>query len=504
MASVTTRQQLRASALISYVAIVLSMASGVLYTPWMIAKIGQSDYGLYTLADSLIAFIAIDFGLGTAVSKFLSAHRAASDVERERQFLGIAFRLFSIVALVLTVVLVALYFRIDSIYAQLNQTEIERLKVIYVITGLYVVAAFPFKPLEGMLVAYEEFVFMRSLDLATKALTVGMIVGALFFGKGLYAVVGLTALVRMIRVLVELVYVRRRLGLHVDLRTRDRNITTSIFQLSAWTTTTSVASRFTFLVAPTILGALSGSNEIAVFGVASTIEGYAYSVAYAFQGLFLPRVARILHKDQSDMASVEDLMIRVGRFQILVLGLVVVGFILLGDEFFRLWIGAGFDGAYAVALLLIVPGIIYYTQEIAQTTLLAMGKVHFQAYARILMAVVSVALSVALASKYGALGAGIGICAGSLAGNAGLMNVVYSRLLGLNMWRFYRECHGRWLPVGLLTLGLGIGFGQMLPAYSWALFGMQGIAIVLVYVLGAWFFYLRADEKQMILGRFRF
>ena len=47
--------QLKAGAVLNYVAIALNMIIGLLYTPYMLRMLGQSEYGLYSLAASIIA-----------------------------------------------------------------------------------------------------------------------------------------------------------------------------------------------------------------------------------------------------------------------------------------------------------------------------------------------------------------------------------------------------------------------------------------------------------------
>lgn len=50
-----TSKQIKYGAILSYVSIVLNVVAGLIYTPWMVKIIGKSDYGLYTLAYSLIS-----------------------------------------------------------------------------------------------------------------------------------------------------------------------------------------------------------------------------------------------------------------------------------------------------------------------------------------------------------------------------------------------------------------------------------------------------------------
>jgi O-antigen/teichoic acid export membrane protein len=83
--------QLKLGALLSYVAIFVNLVSGLVFTPWMIAKLGQSDYAIYTLAYSLINLFIVDFGLGSAVSRYLSKYKAEGDSQKINNFLGIIY-----------------------------------------------------------------------------------------------------------------------------------------------------------------------------------------------------------------------------------------------------------------------------------------------------------------------------------------------------------------------------------------------------------------------------
>ena len=54
-------KQIKIGAILSYFSIILNVGAGLLYTPWMVKMIGQSQYGLYTLANSLISLFLVDF-----------------------------------------------------------------------------------------------------------------------------------------------------------------------------------------------------------------------------------------------------------------------------------------------------------------------------------------------------------------------------------------------------------------------------------------------------------
>ena len=153
-------KQIKLGALMSYFTIAFNMISGLIYTPWMITQIGQSNYGLYTLATSLITLFVMDFGMSAAVSRFVSKYRAEGNQQAVNDFLGIIYKLYFLIAGIILCALIGVSFFIESIYDNLSASELETFKVLYVIVGIFSVVSFPFTNLNGILNAYEKFTEM--------------------------------------------------------------------------------------------------------------------------------------------------------------------------------------------------------------------------------------------------------------------------------------------------------------------------------------------------------
>ena len=50
------KDEIKLGAILSYVIIALNMIIGVAYTPILTSKLGQSEYGLYSLVASVISY----------------------------------------------------------------------------------------------------------------------------------------------------------------------------------------------------------------------------------------------------------------------------------------------------------------------------------------------------------------------------------------------------------------------------------------------------------------
>lgn len=500
---INSNRQIKTGAVMSYVTIGFNIIAGLIYTPWMVRQIGQSDYGLYTLAVSLISFFAMDFGLGSAVSRFLSKYKATNDIQGERRFLGITFKLFTLIAIIIFLALVIVYFFIENIYIELTPLEIEKLKILYVITGFFTVVSFPFKPFDGILIANERFAFIKFVDLLQKITIIFLLVSALLLGFGLYAIVIVNALVGIIAIIIKYMYITKNTDTDMELDYQDKGLYSEIFKFSLWTTVILVAQRFILNITPTILGAFSGSSEIAVFSVGMTIEGYTFTLAHAFGGMFLPKVTKMIANNDDKILEVENLLIKVGRIQFLIIGLIIAGIVSMGYEFMLLWMGPSFKNSYLVALFLIAPGIITLTQEIANTALIAKNEIRYRAISSLMVATISIILSIILSQKYGALGSAFSIFIANVIGLVIFMNYVYYKILKINVFRFFKECHFKMIFPFLTTIIIGLCIQYFVPVHALFLFMIKAGVLALIYILLMWIFALNKFEKQLFIDLFK-
>lgn len=493
--------QIKLAAILSYSTILFNILAGLIYTPWMVGKIGQSNYGIYTLTISLISMFILDFGLSSAVSRFISKYRVENNEQSINDFLGVTYKLYIYIDILIVIVLTIVFFMIERIYINLTIDEIHKLKIIYLISGLFSIISFPFMPLNGIIVANEKFIFLKSLDLLQKVLTVLLMCVSLLLGAGLYMLVIVNVGVGIVLIIVKLVYINKNIKHRVNFKCKNRNILKQIFSFSIWATTIGIFQRFILNITPSILGVFSGSSQIAIFSIGMTIEGYAYTLSTALSGLFLPKVTNLVYGVSNDSGKkLESLMIQVGRVQLFIIGAIFSIFITLGKDFVILWMGKGFENAYIVAILLIAPLVVIVTQEIANTMLVAMNKIKYDAYCILVTSIISFILSIILTPKMGAIGAAIAIFIGNIIGRIILKNIFFYKYLEISIRRFYMECQIKMsLPI-LVTIFTGIIISYFIPQINMFIFSIKTLFLVLIYTLSMWFIVLNKSEKDLVLN----
>jgi O-antigen/teichoic acid export membrane protein len=76
----------------------------------MIHSIGRENFGLYTLAMSVITLFVFDFGLSSAVTRFISKYLANGENDKANNFLGIVYKLYLSIDIILIIALQSFVF----------------------------------------------------------------------------------------------------------------------------------------------------------------------------------------------------------------------------------------------------------------------------------------------------------------------------------------------------------------------------------------------------------
>lgn len=480
-------------AVMSYVSIIVNMVAGLLYTPWMIHSIGKENFGLYILAMSVIQLFLFDFGLSVSINRFLSKYLAEGRQDKANNCLGLVYRLYLILDLVLLIALTTVFIFIPDIYKELSPIELGKFKVVFVIAAIFAVFSFPFIPVNGVLSAHEKFFQMKLCEVIHKFIVVVCMTTCLLSGMGLYALVGVNAFAGVTMILIKLCFIQKYTEQKIHFGYWDKIQFKQIVGFSGWVSIMSLCQRSIFHLGPTIIGAFSGSAAIAIFGIANTLESYVFSFSSAISGLFLPSVSRLVAKGD----DVLPLMIRIGRLQLILVSLIVLGFCCVGYPFIQLWLGEDFSEAYLCTVLIIIPSLLQLPQEIGDQTLYAKNKVKQRAYAFMSMAVANIVIGIPLTHYYGAKGLCISISIAYLIRTI-VLDILYKRILHIDISKFFYDTFIKFLPSFTIVVILGILIGFFFPANGWLGFLSKCALFVIMYSTVVYRLALNTDEKNLI------
>lgn len=482
---------LKKGALLSYAGVAFNALSGLLYTPWMISCIGSEDYGLYTLAMSAVNLFLLDFGLGDAVSRFLSAYYAKGDEQRANAFLGVVLKLYTAIAAVVFALLALVYLNIDVIYANLGDNQIGIFKGLFVIVACYSVISLPLVSFNGILTANEKFVALNGINLAQKVAAVVLIVIALLFNKGVFAIVLVNAGTGLACSLLKYLVISRNTGAKYSVSTDVRISYREVLGFSFWSMVVQICQRFIFTIMPSVLAIVSNSWEITLFGLASSLESYVYTVASALNGLFMPKVSRILNA--KDVNELHCLNLRIGRIQLAIIGGIVGGFLAIGSRFVACWVGPEYGMLVICTLFVIIPSVFDLPLLVENTAIVAAGYVKQRGMIYITMAIMNVVLGFLLASRFGAAGACAAICLSYFVRTAEQC-ILYKKYLGFRLCIFLKSAYPFWLVAVGIAIAVTAIASSGIPIEGWIGLLLCATVFLVVYVVALFSVFFNDSE----------
>ena len=193
--------ELKVGSIITYINLIISTIIPLLYTPIMLRILGQEEYGLYSLSNSVISYLTLlNFGFGTAIIRFISKFRIEGDHDKIEGVTGLILSIYGIIAIIVCIVGFLLTKGTGLFFGTgLTVNEIQRLKVLMVIMTVSTAISFPVSVLSSVSVAYEKYIFRKMVDMITTIATPILNLIVLFLG---YASIGLA----MIGLGIQLIY----------------------------------------------------------------------------------------------------------------------------------------------------------------------------------------------------------------------------------------------------------------------------------------------------------
>lgn len=493
--------QLKAGALLSYVQAGCSVVITLAYTPLMLRLLGQSEYGVYTLASSLTAYLGLlHFGLSGSYIRFYTRYRAAGDQRGANQLNALFLTVYAGIALLALLCGLWIAGNAELFFgSKYSGEELALTRTLMVLLTCNLSCTFLTTVFTAFAGANEQFVFQRLLNLGKTLASPLLSIPVLLMGFGSVGMVLVTVLISLAADAVNVCFCLGKLKMRFTLRGADFRVMGEVASFSVFIALNSLIDQINWQVDKVILSAVRGSAATAVYGVAAQLNTMYAGASTAISGVFTPRIHRIAQEPDRTrrLAQYNDLFIRTGRIQFLLLSLVCSGLVIFGQPFIRLWAGAGYDDAYYIALLLILPATIPLVQNVGIEIQRAENKHRFRSLVYTAMALGNAALSIPMGIRWGGIGCAVGTALSLLLANGLIINWYYQKKIGLDIRRFAAGQSG----IALVMLAMGAA-GWLLTrpldmSRPWVLLAAIA-AYSLLYFAVCWRFVMNEHEKRLL------
>lgn len=490
--------QLRAGVVMTYVNIGLGSLIPFAYTPIMLRLLGQSEYGLYSLANSVVGYLSLlSFGLGSTIVRYVAKYRAEGDKEQEEKVIGLFIAMYSVLALLVLIGGWIISCNVEPIFHRgLTETEIGKIAILVRIMAFNTAISFPISVFGSIIMAHERYIYRQAVNILSTVAAPFCNLIALYLGFGSIGLSIVTTIIQFMMLPLNAVYCFRVLKIRPRFHGLPIQLIRELIQFSAFIFLGSVVDMLFWATDKVILGMLTSTAVVAVYNIGTSFNTMMTNISTAFSGVLTPKVTVMITKE-ADPEQLTELFIRVGRLQYLIIALALSGFIVFGREFIFLWAGLDYGEAYYIALVTLIPLSVPLIQNTGVSIVVAQNKHQFRSTVYLVIAVFNVISTYLIVPHWGGLGAAI--CSGIsyVMGQIIIMNVYYYKVTKLDIPLFWKNI-GRLsvIPVIMIIFGMWIFSKWELISWGRLILGILGYTIL--YSVGMYFFAMNDYEKDVV------
>ena len=445
--------QLKAGAALNYVVILLNIAVGLLYTPYMLRMMGQSEYGLYSLVASVIGYLTVlDLGLGNAVVRYTAKYRAEGKTKEQYEMFGMIFVLYTIISLVALIGGIGLYLNVDAMFGStMTDVELSKARIMMLILVFNLAFTFPMSIFGSIMTAYERFIFPKAINLIRTLLNTAIMIALLEMGYKAIAMVVLQTVFNVATLIINFLYCKYKLKIKIMFARFQWGFLREVAIYSFWIFLNVIMDKIYWSTGQFILGIVAGTVAISVFAVAIQFQAMYMQFSTAISGVFLPKVTGMVTLRNSNK-EISDLFIKTGRIQNIIMAMILFGFLTFGRPFVNLWAGPEYSDAYIITCLFFISVYIPLIQNLGITILQARNQMKFRSLLYIVTASVALVLQYFFAKLWGGIGCAFAIAGALFVGQGIIMNVYYRIKQGLDIRRFWVEITKMNLAPAILSI----------------------------------------------------
>lgn len=496
--------QKRAGVILSYISEAVKILTSLLYTPIMLRLLGQSEYGLYQLVNSVVSYLGLlSFGFTAAYVRYFSLAKAKGSEKEVERLNGMFMTIFLIIALIAAIFGGIMIRNIQGIFSTgLTEQEYGTARILMAFMVFNLCISFPNSVFNCIISAHERFFFQRMLTVVQNLLNPFLTLPLLLMGFGSIGMVAVSTVISVAKIGLDAWYAFKKLRVRFAFDHFDFIIFRDLGKFTFFIFLNQIIDQVNWSVDKYLLGRMLGTAAVAVYGLGAQINTMYVQLSTAISSVFAPQINRIV-AERNDNHELSELFIKVGRIQFMLLSLILSGYIFMGRPFMELWGGSkAYGESYYVALLLMIPVTVPLIQNLGIEIQRAKNMHQTRSIVYFCIAIANIFLSIPLIRLYGSSGAALGTALSLLTGNILFMNWYYDRKIGLEIPAFWKSILSVF-PAFVLPVLCGLVIRHFIRINSWFSLFVSAVIYGSVFCASVWLRGMNPEEKKMVAGMYR-
>jgi O-antigen/teichoic acid export membrane protein len=393
------------------VRMLLSMMVSLLLPRFLVHRMTPAEYSAWFLILQLSAYVTyLDFGVQTAIGKFVAEYDALGDRSAARAMVSSAFSLLSIAAMIGCILVAVLTYRVPQLFHQMPSFLYHDVRVGLLCIGLSVCFMLPFSVFMTTFTGLQQYGFPTLFISASRILSALCLVAVIMAHGTILEMAWAMAIFNIATAVAQVVgwkqYASERVPFSFFYFDRGclRKLVEYCGVLSIWTMGGLLISGLD----TTIVGHFDFGNT-GYYAVAGSATNFMLMITGNMLSPLLPAISSL--QTERTPAQMGDLLVRATRLGATVLLAFALPLLIGGYPLLTLWLGASYAAKSLLFLQILVVGNVFRQFSFPYALfIVATGKQRYATVAPVAESIVNVILSVLLARRYGA----IGVAAGTL------------------------------------------------------------------------------------------
>lgn len=499
------KSQLKIGAIMSYINMAIGSLIPMFYTPLMLDLLGQSEYGLFKLANTVTSYLSLlSFGIGSAVVRYLMMYHSKGDTEGEAKMFGLFNIIFTSISCVVIILGIILGMNIHFFYgSSLNDYELTQLKIMVILFAINTAITFTSITYTSSVMCHERFLFLQFVSIMITIVTPVINLIALFLGFKSVGLVVSTLIVSILIRIIYTIYVRVSIKIKPCYKDMPVHLIKELLVFSFWVFLGNIVNQLYSATDTMIIGAVPALATIgvAIYNVGATFNNMMLNFTTGISNVVTPRINNMVFSG-SNTDELTDLLIKVGRLQAYIVTIVCTGFIAFGQQFINLWAGAEYADAYWVALFTMVPSCIPLMQAVALNIIVAQNKHRFRSLVYLAIAIINVVGTALCVNEFGIVGAAVVSCIAYILGQGIVMNLYYWKKIKLDIPRFWGSVI-KILLLGIILCVVALFITKGIVMDNWFIMFASIIVYTIIFCILQWLFAMNEYEKGLFINPFK-
>lgn len=496
-------KQKKIGSILSYILIIIKLATTFFYIPFVLTSIGKDNYGLFSIVGALMAYITIlDLGVNDSTLRYFVKFRLEKNKESKKHILGSVSNVYKYIALFVITGSLFFFFLIDPLYQQtFSESQMVVFKKMFIISSISVFFTLLFNPLGSILNAYERFKFLKLTEIASFLLTTLTIVFFLYNGYGVLYIVIISAIFNLLNIFSKLYYVRNILKIKYPNFEKTKKYQREIILYGLPIFVAVIVQQIYWKLDNIIIGSILGPAMVTLYAMGVVFQKYILSFSTAISRIMSPGLIKNIDLNQS-MSGLTETYIKTSRLQLFVVLFIMLNLIISGDVFFELWLGKEYNISHNILLLVMIPFSIEIIGNLRNTFLQVYGYYWYRAIIILIISVINIFATIILLDYYGIVGAAFSTSISLLLGYV-VTNYLMFIKIKMNLFPFFKQVWFRSFSTILIVISSGFLIKSFFVIDDWIRLFLFNLLISLIYFISVFVFYLQKQEKKQLLNVYK-